>query len=223
MRPQFGLVGFSGKAPVHRPGHAHTIKGQFFRDAKYFTNNVIRNMEFAVSDKEFPDSDGYLGLMKAAEYPFRAGATKLIILLTNSLRVNHSSLTNETVSEALKNISARLVVIGNFPYKKAIAVDSFNYLYSKKGVFKVTKWSDKLPRYDEYVQVLSQTQGVTINLKSFEHPEPSPKIWQTQRVFESIRRQIYDDIEHCKECSCVANEVGKGRTVCWTVQSCNVN
>ena len=53
--------------------------------------------------------------MKAAEYPFRAGATKLIILLTNSLRVNHSSLTNETVSEALKNISARLVVIGNFP------------------------------------------------------------------------------------------------------------
>ena len=64
------------------------------------------------SDKEFPESDGYLGLMKASEYPFRPGATKLIILITNSIRVNHSSLINETVSKALKNISARLVVIG---------------------------------------------------------------------------------------------------------------
>jgi len=53
--------------------------------------------------------------MKAAEYPFRPAATKLIILITDSVRVNHSSLTNETVADALKNISARLVVIGDFP------------------------------------------------------------------------------------------------------------
>lgn len=67
------------------------------------------------SKREFPESDGYLGLMKAAEYPFRPAATKLIILVTNSIRVNHSSLINETVAKALKNISARLVVIGEFP------------------------------------------------------------------------------------------------------------
>lgn len=48
MSPQFGLVGFSGKAPVHRPGHAHTIKGRLFSEAKDFTARVIRNMEFAV-------------------------------------------------------------------------------------------------------------------------------------------------------------------------------
>ena len=53
--------------------------------------------------------------MKAAEYPFRVGATKLFILITNSPRVKHSVLTNEMVIEALKNISARLVVIGDFP------------------------------------------------------------------------------------------------------------
>lgn len=67
-----------------------------------------------ISNKKFPDSDGFLGLMKASEYPFRPGATKLIIMVTNSPRVNHSSLTNFTVSEALKNISAKLVVIGDF-------------------------------------------------------------------------------------------------------------
>lgn len=47
ISPQFGLVGFSGKAPVHRPGHAHTIKGRFLSDAKDFTPEVIENMEFA--------------------------------------------------------------------------------------------------------------------------------------------------------------------------------
>lgn len=47
ISPQFGLVGFSGKAPVHRPGHAHTIKGRLLSDAKDFTPEVIENMEFA--------------------------------------------------------------------------------------------------------------------------------------------------------------------------------
>ena len=80
---------------------------------------------FSFSDKELkqgilkrkghPDSDGLLGLMKATEYPFRAGAAKLFILITNSQRVSHSSLTDETVAEALKKISARLVLIGDFP------------------------------------------------------------------------------------------------------------
>ena len=113
------------------------------------------------------------------------------------------------------------VVFVCFSYKKAVAVDTFDSLYTKKGVYKVTKWSDKIPQYDEYAQVVRQTQGVTVNLKSFEYPKPDPRNWQTQRVFESIRRQVYDDIEHCKECTCVADEVGKGRTVCKTVMSCN--
>ena len=43
--PRFGLVGFSGKPPVHRPGHVHTIKGRFFGSAKEFVRG-IRNMEF---------------------------------------------------------------------------------------------------------------------------------------------------------------------------------
>lgn len=47
MNPQFGLVGFSGKAPVHRPGHSHTIKGQLWGDGKDFTKRVIDHMEFA--------------------------------------------------------------------------------------------------------------------------------------------------------------------------------
>ena len=101
-------------------------------------------------------------------------------------------------------------------------MDTFGLLYSKKGVFNVTKYSDKLPQYDEYIQVITQTKGVAINLKSFEYPRPNPKIWQTEQVFKSILRQINDDIVHCKECSCVVDEVGKGKTVCKTVQSCNV-
>ena len=105
----------------------------------------------------------------------------------------------------------------------AVAVDTFGIVYSKKGNYEVTKYSDRLPQHDEYVQVMTQTQGVAINLKSFEYPKPDPKIWQTQRMFESFRRQIYDDIEQCKQCTCIADEVGKGKTVCKTVPSCNIN
>ena len=47
ISPRFGLVGFSGKAPVHRPGHVHTVKGKFFSDAKDFKDSVIMNMQFA--------------------------------------------------------------------------------------------------------------------------------------------------------------------------------
>ncbi|KAJ7389325.1 hypothetical protein OS493_032181 [Desmophyllum pertusum] len=152
--------------------------------------------------------------MKAAEYPFRPGAIKIIILVTDNSRVNHSSLTNETVAEALNNISARLVVIGKFPFKRAIAVDTFGHLYTKKNrVDKVTKWSDKLPQYDEYVQVLTKTQGVVIKLKAFESGK-------TDRVFQSIVERMRED--KCdQECTCVTDEVGKGKTICKTVPSCN--
>ena len=64
---------------------------------------------------DFQESDGYLGLMKAKEYPFRPAAVKLFILVTDSVRVSHSSWTNETVANALTNISARVVAIGDFP------------------------------------------------------------------------------------------------------------
>ena len=96
-------------------------------------------------------------------------------------------------------------------------MDTFDYLYNKKGEFKVTKWSDKLPEYDEYAQVISKTQGVAINLKSFEYPRPSANIWQTTRVFETIRRQVEEDIAKCKQCTCVTDVVGKGKTICKSV------
>lgn len=99
-------------------------------------------------------------------------------------------------------------------------MDTFDYLYRKKGVFKVTKWSDKLPEYDEYAQVIAKTQGVAINLKTFEYPRPNSDIWQTMRVFETIRRQVQDDIDKCKQCMCATDEVGKGKTICKTVLSC---
>ena len=96
-------------------------------------------------------------------------------------------------------------------------MDSFDYLYSKKGLSKVSKWSDKLPEYDEYAQVIAKTQGVTISLKMFEFPRPDANNWQTKRVFETIRKQVEDDINKCKQCTCVTDEVGQGKTMCKTV------
>lgn len=223
MSPQFGLVGFSGKAPVHRPGHEHTIKGQLLNSAEYFTADVIRNMGFVPrSNEEFPESDGYLGLMKAVEYPFRPAASKLIVLVTNSLRVNQSDVSNGTVVKALKGIGARLVFIGKFPLKKAIAVDTFNNAYTKKGIFKTETGSlikhYRLPQNNEYFQIVTETQGVGINLKpAFEGPKANPESWQMDRILKSILRQVEQDTAQCKECSCVPDMVGKGKTICKAV------
>lgn len=100
-------------------------------------------------------------------------------------------------------------------------MDTFNHLYSKRHR-KVHKWSDKLPQYDEYVRVLTKTQGVAVNLKrAFEEPQANPYLWQTQLLIESILKQLNDANKGCKECSCVIDEVGKGKTTCKTV-SCNI-
>lgn len=110
-------------------------------------------------------------------------------------------------------------------YKKAVAVDALNMLYLKKGEYKATKWSDKLPKNDEYVEVVKQTQGVTVNLKWLEKlpsrlEQHRTEARKEEAVFKSIRNQIDKDITHCKECGCIADEVGKGRTICKTVLSC---
>ena len=97
-------------------------------------------------------------------------------------------------------------------------MDTFGRHYAKKGEYKVAK--SVLPQNDEYVQVLKETKGVAIQVKAFEFPKPDPTKWKTKKIFEIIRRQINDDIQICKECICVADEVGKGKVVCKTIQSC---
>lgn len=110
-------------------------------------------------------------------------------------------------------------------YKKIVAVDALNTLYLKKGEYKATKWSVKLPKNDEYVEVVKQTQGVTVNLKWLEKlpsrlEQHGTEAKKEEAVFKSIYKQIYNDIIHCKQCNCIADEVGKGRTICKTVLSC---
>lgn len=110
----------------------------------------------------------------------------------------------------------------SFRIKNAIAIDTFNNAYLKKGISKAeTKSLIKLyrpPQNDEYFQVVTETQGVGINLKpAFEGPKAKPDSWQMKRILESIFKQLKHDTAQCRECSCVPDMVGKGKTVCKTV------
>ena len=102
-------------------------------------------------------------------------------------------------------------VIVFFSFKKALAVDAYGRHYVKKGEYINPR---TLALKDDYLQLLKETKGVAINLKTIESLELGSKSRKTERIFDIIWKQINDDTKACKECICLADEVGKGRAVC---------
>jgi hypothetical protein len=113
INPRFGLVGFNGRPQAHWKGHTHTLDGKFFGSS----NDLSRagsTFDFAPSSLKTNISDGYMGIYHATKYPFRPAAKKVFILLTDSPRVPDSQLTSDVVSEAMKSINAKLIVVGDY-------------------------------------------------------------------------------------------------------------
>jgi len=74
---QFGLIGFGGTG-VHDVAHTHTVDGQLFNDARKF-QEAANSLVFT--------SEGVRGramdaIQMAAQYPFRTGVAKSIVLVT---------------------------------------------------------------------------------------------------------------------------------------------
>jgi len=74
---QFGLIGFGGTG-VHDAAHTHTVDGQLFNDARKF-QEAAKSLVFS--------SEGVRGramdaIQVAAQYPFRTGVAKSIVLVT---------------------------------------------------------------------------------------------------------------------------------------------
>lgn len=90
-------------------------------------------------------------------------------------------------------------------------MDAYGRHYVKKGEYIDPR---TLALKDEYLQLLKETEGVAINLKTIESLKLGSKGWRTKRIFDIIWKQINDDTKACKECICLADEVGKGRAVC---------
>ena len=90
-------------------------------------------------------------------------------------------------------------------------MDAFGRHYVKKGEYSNPR---TLAQKDEYLQLLKETEGVAINLKTIESLELGSKSWRTKRIFEIIWKQIKDDTKAYRECICLADEVGKGKAVC---------
>lgn len=113
INPRFGLVGFSGRPPVHWKGHTHTLNSKFFGSQNELYKGS-ETLDFAPRHLNTNISDGYMGIYHATKYPFRPGAKKIFLLVTDSRRVADSDLTSDVVSEAMKNIDAKLIVIGDY-------------------------------------------------------------------------------------------------------------
>ena len=91
----------------------HTINGKLLANAEEF-HYGLRNMEFMPENIATNISDGFDGIHQASQYPFRPGSTKIFVLFTDSLRVPDNNLNVKSVTAMMKDISASLIVIGDY-------------------------------------------------------------------------------------------------------------
>ncbi|XP_031551894.1 apolipophorins-like [Actinia tenebrosa] len=220
IRPQFGLVGFSGRQPLHWKGHTHTLNGKFL-GSNIELIQASKTLDFASYDMNI--SDGYMGIYHATKYPFRPGAKKIFLLVTDSRRVKDSDLTSDFVSKAMKSIDAKLIVIGDYYFKYGMYggdTDRYRY-YRKDPEGSIRKNRQRLPEEDEYVKVVSKTEGAVFMVKRFEKDK-------TNKYFSEMIKNVmlkYSKGKRCMQCRCVPDEVGKGREVCKETSNfwCNWN
>jgi len=194
----------------------HTLNGKFLASAAEFHLGVT-NMDFMPANLPTNISDGFEGIRQAIRYPFRPGSTKIFVLFTDSVRVEDSNLNALTVAEMMKEVGARLIVIGDYRFKgKTVGVDPFgNYFVSKRPYIIRRKPTKELSKTDDYFRVITQTGGAVFNIKSFERKKVVSSL-----VVKALWEEVNKNARLCRKCFCTRNEVGAGKAMCTTVPRC---
>lgn len=82
---RFGLVSFGGEG-IHYHPHQVTMNGKFLGTADE-VQHAVDHLKFSTTKDN--ETDGFEGIEMATRYPFRAGATKIVIFWTTSERSAH--------------------------------------------------------------------------------------------------------------------------------------
>ncbi|CAH1244201.1 CTD-3088G3.8 [Branchiostoma lanceolatum] len=210
---RFALVGYGGEG-VHDASHTHTISGQLFHDARQFVLGVEK-LEFG----EGQNNDAFTSLRMAANYPFRTGAAKSIVILSCSEECQETQGDYKEISTMLKDrdITVHLLKDHRFRLRKTKDIERVTiYGLDRREVFTskdVSRDFDKssLLQYvkapkDMCSALALETEGCIFDSNAINNKEFLDVY--SRRVSGSVRPAP------CQVCDCVQDSWGAPRSVC---------
>jgi hypothetical protein len=217
---RYGLVGFGGEG-VHDPNHIHTMASKMFGAQNEFSLGTQ-----ALRFGEGKNTDVFGAVEFAAQYPFIAGATKIIILIPCSV-CGMNILSYRSLSARLVNENIKLHVMNKFSYEITVEGKNpeTNYLFGidNTAVFSMrdarrlkgnSRLYDITTKPNDYCSSLAlQTGGTVFDLNMMTQKQSST-IKSFQTVFAN-RLALTTYPSSCSVCSCEYNELFQmARSVC---------
>ena len=128
---RFGLIGYGG-ARVHDLPHTHTVGGEIMGSARAMASAA----DSLVFVKDGENTDTIAALRMAAEYPFRAGVAKAVVVMACGPCMEQDVKLMD-VTDELKNqkIQVHLLVEHEFMMAAKDAAPKTNYLFGKCQTF----------------------------------------------------------------------------------------
>lgn len=208
---RFGLVSFGGRG-IHAHAHQVTMNGKFLgtsEEVKY----AIEHLRFSKTPDN--ETDGFEGIEMASRYPFRAAATKIIVLWTTSERIAHEHAPClRKMTEELQNQDITLNIIGKYQkYVGEINGQDYNGRVFYRKMTQGSNMGAPLPE-GEFMELMKNTKGSAFGITSFGSDSAKRALAMRKSFIYSLKEQIKRDQVMCKECYCARGRVGEGRPIC---------
>jgi len=188
------------------------MNGKFLGNAEE-VKYAFEHLRF--SDNQDNETDGFEGISKASWYPFRAGATKIIILLATSERTAHSHapcLRRMTKELQMRDIT--LNIIGKYQkYRGEVNGQDYLGRVFYRKLPRGSRIGASLPE-GEFINLMKNTKGSAFSISSFGSDWPKTSTALKESLLLTLKEQIKRDQVTCKECFCHRGRVGEGRAIC---------
>jgi hypothetical protein len=210
---RFGLVGYGGEG-VHSKEHTHTIDSELFNKARKF----LLGSDSLVFSRHTENNDTLRAVLAAAQYPFRSGVAKNIILLTCSqCRESESTISYSHMLTKLREqgITLHVLTNNNFNVKKTgktALVYGFDVksVYTSKDInnpFGSKEFRHFIEGDDNRCYHLAQQTNGTVFDSNMINEKSFPDVFCPRMVHTSKPSP-------CQECECVADKYEVGTPIC---------
>ncbi|KAJ8305570.1 hypothetical protein KUTeg_016115 [Tegillarca granosa] len=207
---RYGLISFGSESL-----HGHTIEGQLFNDATKFAKG-IENLQFA----QHRETDPLNAILSAANFPFRSGVSKSIVLLqcgecspsekTNPIYLKHVLHARDITLHILRKKDFRLS--GNQSPKQQILGMDNDQTYVLGKPKDMSQYDDLVIPGDNCAALSLKSNGSIFDSAGFTLPKLQHKRQFLEVVSEKVSKTA---IPHdCQICQCVADNTGAAMPIC---------
>lgn len=208
---RFGLIGFGGSRK--EPNYIHTMDGEMISSSGLMIRS-LDNLTFPVLPANV---DVMKAVMRAAEYPFRVGVRKAVILVTCT-GCHETDVTTWELAQMLEKFDITLHVLADHDFKtKGNLSSKTSYLYGadkshaySEGIVDAEMETNIVVPEDNCVQLGLESNGSYFDSKKLEKETANFSFMErfAERISESLMPTS------CQRCDCVSNQRGLGQSIC---------